>query len=323
MNWLAPRAADRAVIFPRTPTKGFTLIELLVVVAIIALLIALLLPAIQSARESARFTQCRSNTAQLGRACGIYENAVGRFPVNGSGYGSYGDADGDLQSGGWMYNILPFIEQMSLHQLDAGLPAGSAAKNAMIAQRRATIVPIYTCSSRTTPLMKKGAVTFVRSDFGCAGYGTAGKLQREVVDGISNVFFAGHRFVNPLEYNDSSPGCNDEGWSVGNDWDHTCDTAASGPEWGNPSGACAGPKPARNYVPLRDTTDRPTCGEFPSFPYCFTWSFYGGRFGSPHAALPMAMGDGSVRTIGYDIDVGLFQMLGNVFDGGAIDDAAL
>ncbi len=99
---------------------AFTLVELLVVIAIIGVLVALLLPAVQSAREAARRAQCTNQLKQLVTAGLNHENNIKHFPTGGWGWSYVGDADrgfGEEQPGGWMYNILPFIEEVAKHSL--------------------------------------------------------------------------------------------------------------------------------------------------------------------------------------------------------------
>jgi len=119
------------------------------VITIIAILIALLLPAVQAAREAARQIQCKDHLKQLALACLSHENATGRYPTDGWGYGWTGDADRGndwRQPGGWMYNILPYIEEQPMHDLGAGMP--TAQKYAAHLQRMSTPLTVLYCPTR-------------------------------------------------------------------------------------------------------------------------------------------------------------------------------
>jgi prepilin-type N-terminal cleavage/methylation domain-containing protein len=135
--------------------RAFTLIELLVVIAIIGVLLAILLPAIQAVREAARRSQCRNNLKQLGLAAISHVDAQKYFPAGGWGWAWAGDpnyGNNERQPGGWMYNILPYVEESALHDLGKGLmPADGAPRRAAIRQAVETVVPLYFCPARRTP----------------------------------------------------------------------------------------------------------------------------------------------------------------------------
>lgn len=128
---------------------GFTIVELLVVLAIIAVLVTLLLPAVQSVRETARRAQCGNNLKQLAAACLQHEQANGFYPSGGWGCYWGGDPDrgfGPEQPGGWIYNILPYIEQSALWARGAGQPA--AQKEIASKLVFETPLPLLNCPSR-------------------------------------------------------------------------------------------------------------------------------------------------------------------------------
>ncbi len=135
-----------------TRKRGFTLVELLVVITIIAILIALLLPAVQMAREAARRGQCTNNIKQLCLGCLTHEQAQKFFPTGGWGWGWVGDADRGFdwrQPGGWLYNILPYCDLQSVHDMGLGLTGSTTpTKAAAHAQRTAVPLLILNCPSR-------------------------------------------------------------------------------------------------------------------------------------------------------------------------------
>ena len=119
------------------------------VIAIIGIIVSLLLPAIQASREAARRTQCNNHLKQLALGCLNYESNNKILPTNGWCFAFLGHPDlgkGITQPGGWLYNVLPYIEEDPLYRGQSGL-TGSTLK-AAAASMMQTPVGIFNCPSR-------------------------------------------------------------------------------------------------------------------------------------------------------------------------------
>ncbi len=149
---------------------GFTLIELLVVIAIIAILIGLLLPAVQKVREAAARSQCQNNLKQIGLAIHNHHDSTGYLPSGGQHWSTsptYGPipavntapnptaaagapADVRDQRAGWLFQILPYMEQDNIYR-----GAGQTTIGGQMAQARAAVIKTYYCPSRRAPGAKQ------------------------------------------------------------------------------------------------------------------------------------------------------------------------
>jgi prepilin-type N-terminal cleavage/methylation domain-containing protein len=141
---------------------AFTLVELLVVIAIIGILIALLLPAIQSARESARNMQCIDHLKQIGLAAVSHEQVQKHYPTGGWGFLWLGDADlgfGLRQPGGFFYNILPWLEYRTIHDMTKGNPQSALTRHnaALMAGQP---MSLFNCPSRRDTALNKVNPTY-------------------------------------------------------------------------------------------------------------------------------------------------------------------
>jgi prepilin-type N-terminal cleavage/methylation domain-containing protein len=307
------------------PRRGFTLVELLVVITIIGILIALLLPAVQAAREAARRMQCSNNLKQIGLACLTHEQAYGFFPSGGKWTPSsqlVGDPDlgtGLKQPGGWVFSVLPYLEQQALYDYGAGLSA--AAKKPLFAKREQTPLSVMNCPSRRQPTARPiyAGRTWSNSDpftLGAKGdyAGNAGDVPdpqvswdtsgvfycpsavraADITDGLSNTYLVGEKSLWTNGYETGTSGGDDDTMYTSQNVDSlrvTYPGTATSPTFLGPD---------------REGYD----------------AWY--NFGSAHASnFNMALCDGSTREISYSIDLDVHRRLGNRKDGEIIDASKL
>ena len=137
----------------RASARGFTLVELLVVIAILGTLIGLTIPAVQRSRATSRLLACQNNAGQIAKAMLHHESSLQHFPSGGWGDRWLGVAErgsGTSQPGGWIYSLLPYLEQDALHSSVEQL----AASDCLEAYRTlaTTPMPSFSCPSRRTAM---------------------------------------------------------------------------------------------------------------------------------------------------------------------------
>lgn len=325
-------------------TNAFTLVELLVVIAIMGLLAALLLPAVQAARESSRRAECCNHLKQIGLAALLHHDQFGHFPYGGWGHEWIGVPDRGYeedQPGGWIYNVLPFLEESNLRELGAGgdVEGYSARVESQLAAficptRRECapreISPRYPYMSSPKPY---GAPKMAgRGDYAINGGATLAMGNRgpdSLGSGDSPAYpwpnIAGH----PSIPNSSFSGISHVRTAarLPEIMDGASNTYLIGEKYLDPSHYDNGESLGDNESLASgfcSDNHRFTKLEFPpasdgSLPRADSQSHY--RFGSAHAtALNMAYCDGSVRTISYDISPSLHYLAGHIADLGVETD---
>jgi hypothetical protein len=299
-------------------------------------LVALLLPAVQAAREAARRTQCKNNLKQIGLAWMVHEDAIGHFPSSGWGWRWTGDPDrgfGPEQPGGWIFNVLPFMEENALHDMGSGL-TGNGKQQALLISN-STPIQSFNCPSRRQsvpyPLARNGylsenlnicmvgSCSTSRADY-VANSGSVRSGETAGPGAGATTFTSPYANIeqNGLTYSQSQV-------TIGQIADGTSKTMMVGEKYLTPTnydnGADAADDQsmfgghdrdfnrytvdsctARVNPPMQDTPGTGECG--------FNW-----RFGSAHpAGLHIAYADGSVHQIEYGVDLLIWMKLGGRTD---------
>jgi type II secretory pathway pseudopilin PulG len=324
----------------------------LVVIAIIGILVAVLLPAINAAREAARRTQCRNNLKQLGLAANSCLSATKAFPTGGWGWGWAGDPNygaGLNQPGGWLYQILPYIEENHVWSLGKGLQ-GAARGNA-IKQAVGTAIPIYFCPSRRNAQLVKWSHTTNYRNLINAGVGFPDMVGRNDYVSCSGTVgrdvepYGPDRFEDGLKCltNKDSASCTFNNWTIGHiNWRLNGITVM-------PTSGLVGPKQVKDGVAntllygekyinmvriddpnnLNDNDQGWNLGydrDIMRFADVTPIGDYNDNverhtvFGSSHKdGAHFCMGDASVHMISYECDTIVFQRLGQRNDGRVVD----
>jgi prepilin-type N-terminal cleavage/methylation domain-containing protein/prepilin-type processing-associated H-X9-DG protein len=337
------RRSDRSPRSGKHRYAGFTLVELLVVITIIAILIALLLPAVQAARESARQLQCKNNLKQISLGCLGHEQLNRFLPAGGWGWGWAGDpqrGNDKRQPGGWIYNLLPFIEQQTLHDLGSD---GNIARRSLIA---ATPLSVLNCPSRRPAILYPSLWTynFVNlnppSKVGKSDYaGNSGELMSAGIYYGPNTLAAG----DALSDSDwRSHECGDGEATGGLFWlrstckliditdgvsnTYLCGEKYLGPDWyttGTSSGDDQSWDLGHDYDVGRFVNNAGNNSAFSPRQDQTGYDSVAG-FGSAHAnGFQVAFCDGSAQMINYSIDLETHRRLGHRKDGKVINAKAL
>ena len=335
----------------RCGRRGFTLVELLVVITIIGVLVSLLLPAVNSTREVARRTSCSNNLHQFGIAAQRHMEKWNIFPTGGWGWYWVGDPDRGFdrrQPGGWTFGMLPYLDQVDLHDLGKGMTDENAKRQAINRVVR-TPLAVFTCPSRRKtmkyPKPSGGTYIAVNAADNNSADNTIARSDYAANSGNQqfNEYFSGPGTLAEGD-NPSYSGWHDTTRCTGVSFERSQITMAHvrdgasltfliGEKYINPDHYASGGDPGDNegmYTGFNNDNFRVTYFDkaTPANSYTPKQDRRGAgstlRFGSAHpSGVNFVFCDGNVRLISYNIDPRTYSLLGCRNDDATIDPAKL
>ena len=139
------------------------MVELLVVITIIGILISLVAAGRAGSPRGGATDAVQQQSETTGVGALNHEQAQGFLPTDGWGFSWIGDPDrgfGQEQPGGWVYNVLPYLEQQALHDLPLGKSASTTpSRTAAAAQMIGTPLAVLYCPSRRAVAAYPAGVT--------------------------------------------------------------------------------------------------------------------------------------------------------------------
>lgn len=272
------------------PRRGFTLVELLVVIAIIGVMVAMTMPALMASREAGRRNTCAANLSQIILALQGYESSFESYPagvVNPDGP-IRNEAKGLHQ--GWIIPLLPYLdEQVAYDQIDLSQSVYDKANEAV----RAYWPRMLICPSEPNDIIGSSNYAGCHNDAEAPiNTDNQGMLflnsqvrRDDVSDGLAHTLFVSEKRVFD----------GDLGWMSGtratlrNTGTRINESREEGPGSGAPAAIEANAEAVLLYV---------------------------GGFASAHPnGVNSGFGDGSVDFVADDIDLKVWQQLGNRADG--------
>jgi prepilin-type processing-associated H-X9-DG protein len=290
--------------------------------------------------------QCKNNLKQLALGCFNHECLTKRYPTGGWTWRWSGDADRGTdreQPGGWIYNVLPFIELQDLHDMGMGGGAWNSAAKLDAHSRRMTatiggvICPtrrkaiLYPCNSGAGAYFNATTPSLVaRTDYAANGGDIYVELRAYYeltmdnfnTDAARQAISDHNKRTNGVMFTCSRITTADVA-------DGTSNTYLLGEKYLNPDAYDSGGDVADNETALVGDVDDIT--RWTGYGSAQQWipnmamqdtpgTSLGEAFGSVHSnGFNMAFCDGAVQTMNYSMDVQTHRWLSNRHDEHAVD----